>query len=106
MVERGLPERSLLNVNVPQGHPTGMAITVQGRRSHEGTILEGLDPRHQTYYWIEEGRDQWESDELSDIFAVRAGLVSITPLQADTTHQRMLPAFREWEKLLAARGER
>ena len=42
---------------------------MQGRRSHEGTILEGLDPRHRTYYWIEEGRDQWVSDEMSDIFA-------------------------------------
>jgi 5'-nucleotidase len=106
VVERGLPERTLLNVNVPQGKPTGMAITVQGRRSHEGTILEGLDPRHQTYYWIEEGRDQWERDELSDIFAVRSGLVSITPLQADTTHHRMLTAFRGWEKELATRSER
>jgi broad specificity polyphosphatase/5'/3'-nucleotidase SurE len=40
VLERGLPERTLLNVNVPPGRPTGVAITVQGRRSHEGTILE------------------------------------------------------------------
>lgn len=104
VVERGLPERTLLNVNVPQGRPTGMAITVQGRRSHEGTILEGLDPRHQTYYWIEEGRDQWVSDEVSDIFAVRSGIVSITPLHSDTTHHRMLGAFRDFEKELATRS--
>jgi 5'-nucleotidase len=104
VVDHGLPERTLLNVNVPQGRPTGIAITVQGQRSHEGTILEGLDPRHQTYYWIEEGRDQWVSDEMSDIFAVRSGIVSITPLQSDTTHHRMLGAFRGWEKELAARG--
>ena len=58
----GLPERTLLNVNVPAGKPVGVAVTVQGQRSHEGTILEGLDPRHRTYYWIEEGRDQWVSD--------------------------------------------
>jgi 5'-nucleotidase len=106
VVERGLPERTLLNVNVPQGRPTAMAITVQGRRSHEGTILEGLDPRHQTYYWIEEGRDQWVSDEMSDIFAVRSGIVSITPLHADSTHHRMLAAFRDFEKELASRSER
>ena len=62
---------------------------MQGRRSHEGTILEGLDPRHRTYYWIEEGRDQWVSDEMSDIFAVRSGLISVTPLQTDTTNHRV-----------------
>jgi 5'-nucleotidase len=70
---------------------------VQGRRNHEGTILEGLDPRHRTYYWIEEGRDQWESDEMSDIFAVRSGLVSVTPLQTDTTAHRALAPLRDWE---------
>jgi 5'-nucleotidase len=98
VLERGLPERTLLNVNVPPGRPTGVAITAQGRRVHEGTILEGLDPRHRTYYWIEEGRDQWLSDELSDIFAVRSGLISVTPLQTDTTNHRVVAQLREWER--------
>jgi 5'-nucleotidase len=102
VLERGLPERTLLNVNVPPGTPTGAAVTVQGRRAHEGTILEGLDPRHRTYYWIEEGRDQWESDEMSDIFAVRSGLVSVTPLQTDTTAHRALAPLRDWEAELEA----
>ena len=100
VLEKGLPERTLLNVNVPQGVPVGAAITVQGRREHEGTILEGLDPRRRTYYWIEEGRDNWVSDEMSDIHAVRQGLISITPLQTDTTHHAVLAAFRAWEPAL------
>ena len=98
VLERGLPERTLLNVNVPPGRPTGVAITVQGRRSHEGTILEGLDPRHRTYYWIEEGRDDWVSDDLSDIFAVRSGLISVSPLQTDTSNHRAVSPLREWQK--------
>ncbi len=106
VIERGLPEWTLLNVNVPAGRPTGVAVTVQGRRSHEGTILEGLDPRHRTYYWIEEGRDQWVSDEMSDIFAIRSGLVSVTPLQTDTTHHRVIGILREWERDLPPGGGR
>jgi 5'-nucleotidase len=97
VLDRGLPERTLLNVNVPPGRPEGVAVTVQGRREHEGTILEGLDPRRRTYYWIEEGRDRWVSDEMSDIFAIRKGLISITPLQTDTTHHAVLAALRAWE---------
>jgi 5'-nucleotidase len=96
----GLPERTLLNVNVPPGKPEGAAITVQGRREHEGTILEALDPRRRTYYWIEEGRDNWISDDMSDIFAVRKGLISITPLHSDTTHHAVIAAFRSWEAAL------
>jgi 5'-nucleotidase len=100
VIEKGLPERTLLNVNIPAGEPRGAVMTVQGRREHEGTILEGLDPRRRTYYWIEEGVDHWLSDELSDIHAVQQGLISITPLQTDTTHHAVLPAFRAWEAAL------
>ena len=100
VLEKGLPERTLLNVNVPPGAPVGAAFTVQGRREHEGTILEGLDPRRRTYYWIEEGRDNWVSDEMSDIHAVRQGLISVTPLQTDTTHHAVIAAFRAWEPAL------
>ena len=100
VLEKGLPERTLLNVNVPGGSPNGALVTVQGRREHEGTILEGLDPRRRTYYWIEEGSDTWVKDETSDIHAVRQGLISITPLQTDTTHHAVLQAFRAWEPVL------
>jgi 5'-nucleotidase len=105
VLDRGLPERTLLNVNVPPGRPAGVAVTVQGRREHEGTILEGLDPRRRTYYWIEEGRDRWVSDEMSDIFAIRKGLISITPLQTDTTHHAVLAALRAWEPELHPVGK-
>lgn len=100
VLEKGLPERTLLNVNVPPGRPRGAAITIQGRREHEGTILEALDPRRRTYYWIEEGRDRWLADEMSDIHAVRSGLVSVTPLQIDTTHHAAVHALRDWESSL------
>ena len=103
VLEKGMPEHTLLNVNVPPGKLNGFAWTVQGRREHEGTVLEGLDPRRKTYYWIEEGRDKWVSDELADIHAVRNGLVSITPLHNDMTHHAVIPAFKAWEALLGER---
>ncbi|HEV7500000.1 MAG TPA: hypothetical protein VGQ33_08365, partial [Vicinamibacteria bacterium] len=73
-----------------------------GRREHEGTIFEGLDPRRRTYYWIEEGKDHWISDEMSDIHAVRSGLISVSPLQSDTTHHAVVGAFRAWLPALGA----
>ena len=100
VLEHGLPERTLLNVIVPHGTPNGAVITVQGRRHHEGTILEGTDPRRRTYYWIEEGSDRWLADELSDIHALRSGLISVTQLQTDTTHHGALAALKNWEAAL------
>jgi 5'-nucleotidase len=106
VLSKGLPERTLLNVNVPPGVPAGVAMTVQGRREHEGTIFEGLDPRRRTYYWIEEGTDKWLSDEMSDIHAVRRGLISVSPLQTDTTHHAVVAAFKPWESALSGHGEK
>jgi 5'/3'-nucleotidase len=96
VLARGLPPATLLNVNVPATAPRGAMLTVQGRREHFGEVLEGLDPRRQTYYWIEEGRDRWQSDELADVSAVRHGFISVTPLQTDTTHHAALASFRPW----------
>jgi 5'-nucleotidase len=100
VLQHGLPERTLLNVNVPSGDARAAVITVQGRRQHEQTIMEGVDPRRRTYYWIEEGRDRWHADEMSDIHAVRRGLISVTPLQTDTTHHGALGVLRGWEAAL------
>jgi 5'-nucleotidase len=96
VLERGLPERTLLNVNVPAGPVRRIMLTIQGRREHESWILEGRDGRERTYYWIKEGLDQWRTDAVSDIHAVQQGIVSITPLQADTTNHAVLGAFRPW----------
>ena len=101
VLSKGLPERTLLNVNVPPGTPLGAVITVQGRRQHEGTIFEGIDPRRRPYYWIEEGTDNWLTDEMSDSHAVRKGLISVSPLHTDTTHHAVVSALRAWESLLA-----
>jgi 5'-nucleotidase len=100
VLTHGLPDRTLLNVNVPEGRPSRAVVTVQGKREHQGTVLEGVDPRRRTYYWIEEGNDRWVSDGLSDVGAVRSGLISVTPLQTDTTHHGVLATLREWEKVL------
>ncbi|MEZ5418677.1 MAG: 5'/3'-nucleotidase SurE [Vicinamibacterales bacterium] len=93
VLREGLPERVFLNVNVPKGEPKGVRLTVQGKRNHVTTIAERLDPRGQTYYWIEEGRDDWDPHDRSDFLACRNGYVSITPLQPDMTAHTGAPAW-------------
>lgn len=104
VLEHGLPPGTLLNVNVPPGEPRGATLTVQGRRDHLGEVLEGLDPRRQTYYWIEEGRDRWQTDDMADVSAVRSGFISVTPLQTDTTHHATLASFRTWLAQVTVKG--
>jgi 5'-nucleotidase len=84
----GLPPRTFLNVNVPHVRPKGIRLTVQGARNHATTVTERHDPRGRAYYWIGEGQDEWLPRGRSDYEAIRAGYVSVTPLQSDlTAHQ-------------------
>jgi 5'-nucleotidase len=85
VLAHGLPARVLLNVNVPQGRPTGWATTIQAARTHTTNVLRRDDPWGRPYYWQDEGRVQWAPRSDTDYEAVMAGLISVTPLHADLT---------------------
>ncbi len=85
VLREGLPPRTFLNVNVPHGTPKGVRLSVQGKRNHATTVTERRDPRGRPYYWIGEGQDEWLANGDSDYEAIRAGYVSVTPLQSDLT---------------------
>jgi 5'-nucleotidase len=95
VLERGLPSRTFININVPEGTPRGMRVTVQSRRNHITVVAEREDPRGRPYYWIEEGQNDWEPHDRSDYQAVRDGYVSITPLQPDLTAHDALSFVEE-----------
>src|SRR5438876_4768769 len=95
VLDRPLPLRTFLNINVPKGQPKGYRVTVQAKRNHVTSVAERHDPKGQPYYWIQEGQNEWEPHDRSDYQAVRDGFVSITPLQPDLTAYDVLPAVEE-----------
>lgn len=103
LLEEGLPPDTLLNVNVPAVPPEGIrgvALTRQGRRAYRESIVEKLDPRGKTYYWIGGSEPEWERLGDSDYDAVMAGKISLTPLRLDLTHYEALRSLRAWEEQL------
>jgi 5'-nucleotidase len=96
VLSEGLPEGTILNVNVPPGQIRGSRITHQGVMSARTTIIEGVDPRGRPYYWIGEQQTSWKQEENSDFVAVEQGLVSITPLRTDMTDYRAMEKLRSW----------
>jgi 5'-nucleotidase len=90
VLEQGLPPRTFLNVNVPARRAHGFRTTVQARRRQSTTVRQGEDPRGRKYYWIEEVQSDWDPDPRSDYEAIRAGWISVTPLQLDLTAREAL----------------
>jgi 5'-nucleotidase len=97
VLANGLPPRTLLNINVPREPAHGTRVTVQARRRYYPDALEAEDPRGRPYFWIREGRADWEPDGSSDYQAVRDGWISVTPLQPDLTHREVMAALAALE---------
>jgi 5'-nucleotidase len=95
LLQRPLPARTFLNVNLPGGEPRGIRVTVQAARNHITSVGERHDPKGRPYYWIEEGQDAWQPHDRSDYQAVRDGYVSVTPLHPDLTAHQSLAAVEE-----------
>ena len=47
--------------------------------------MSGDDPWGRPYFWLDEGRVEWAPRRDTDHQAVKAGLISVTPLHADLT---------------------
>jgi 5'-nucleotidase len=90
VLERGLPPRTFLNVNVPPVEARGFRVTVQAKRNHLTSVTRGVDPRGKRYYWIDEAEYDWQPHDQSDYQAVRDGWISVTPLQPDFTNHEAL----------------
>jgi 5'-nucleotidase len=93
----GLPEFTLLNVNVPKGVPRGIRITKQGFKSARPVISEHIDPRGKPYYWIGEVREGFRAEGGTDFEAVDEGYVSVTPMRGDMTNHNALEIMKNWD---------
>ena len=87
VLENKLPEKTLLNINVPSGERYNtIQITKQGRRLWQDAIQETLDPWGNKRYWIGGGTSLADPEQDTDVYVFSAGNVSITPIQLDLTN--------------------
>ncbi len=100
VMENGLPEGVLLNVNVPylrEDEIRGFLITRQGLRLYRDALDARRDPRGRPYYWIGGDFPTGVDEPGTDFGAIRAGYVSITPLQLDLTAREAMEELMKWE---------
>ena len=99
VTERGLPAKSVLNVNVPArpaAEIKGVRITKLGQRVYEDALIERVDPRGRNYYWIGGDAPIWQPEPESDFLAVDEGYVSVTPLHLDLTDNTLRAKLETW----------
>ncbi|HUT73941.1 MAG TPA: 5'/3'-nucleotidase SurE [Armatimonadota bacterium] len=95
----GLPRDTFLNVNIPDLEPrgvAGIAVTRQGRRRYQSRVDQRLDPRGRPYYWLGGDLHDEDRDTATDVGALAAGMISITPIHLDLTDHGFLEELSAW----------
>ena len=99
VLREGFPaEADVINVNIPSLIRGGYEVTRLSRKLFHTGVEKRLDPRGRPYFWIN-GPLVEDSEEGTDVHAVRKGNISITPITldctahaADGTMRRLFPA--------------
>ncbi|MGD8498733.1 MAG: 5'/3'-nucleotidase SurE [Chromatiales bacterium] len=94
-----LPPDTILNVNVPDlpwDSIRGYQATRLGHRHQAEGVVETVDPRGRTGYWVGPAGPEQDAGPGTDFFAVREGFVSVTPIQVDLTRYDALDGLAGW----------
>jgi 5'-nucleotidase len=99
VAKNGLPNDTLLNVNVPplkEKDIRGVRITRQGKSRWDDTFEVRRDPNNREYYWLTGKLDILDTAEDTDLIAIFNKYVSVTPIQFDLTNYKAIETLEQW----------
>ncbi len=98
LLEAGWPKDVVINLNFPNrppGEVDAVEVTRQGFRDiHNMRAEKRTDLRGRDYYWMGFTARRPAVDEGTDLAAVLAGRISVTPLHIDLTHMPTVHALK------------
>ncbi len=100
LLHNGLPNTTLLNVNVPylpDERIKGWMPTRLGLRVYRDALDRREDPRGRPYFWIGGDVPTGVPEAGTDFGALAEGYVSITPLKLDLTDYQALERLQVWQ---------
>ncbi|HWR31656.1 MAG TPA: 5'/3'-nucleotidase SurE [Negativicutes bacterium] len=101
IIEKKMPAFSLLNINVPPipaAEIQGVSITKLGAIEYENAFDKRVDPRGRTYYWMAGTPMETLNSDDTDVAAIRANRISLTPIHFDLTDYTLLNNLQQWNK--------
>ncbi|WP_439813918.1 5'/3'-nucleotidase SurE [Zavarzinia sp. CC-PAN008] len=98
LLQADWPRDIVMNVNFPDRPPDGIAgieVTTQGRREQsEIAISKRTDARGFHYYWMGFKRVPFRAADGTDLGAIQAGRIAVTPLHLDLSHHATLDGLK------------
>ena len=102
-----LPDGTLLNVNCPAGDASGVEVTRLGKRIYRDELKLTDEQDDRRRYWIYGADPGFHDEPGTDLAAVAAGRIAVTPLHFDLTDTRGMDALdrHDLARLLAPAAE-
>ena len=99
VIEKGLPQGVLLNVNIPNVKNAeeikDVLITEQGMAHWQEKFDKRIDPKGRTYYWMTGKKRERKEAETIDDTAIKNNYISVTPVQFNLTAHDKLEQIKE-----------
>ena len=101
VLENGLAEGSLLNVNIPNvaaDELQGIRVCRQAEARWIEEFKEAIDPRGQKYYWLTGRFETQDHREDTDLWALTNHYISVVPSMHDLTNYKALTGMKAMEQ--------
>jgi 5'-nucleotidase len=102
ILQHGLPEGTLLNVNIPplpRSEIKGVRVARHGSGRYAGAFAEREDPAGRKYYWLTGKREMPRHAPLDDDVLVNAGYAAISPIRFQLTDETLMADIQSWESI-------
>ncbi len=97
-LQHGIPEGTVLNVNIPKtdAEPKGIKVCRQARANWKEKFDKRKSPTGKDYYWLTGEFELLDEGEDTDEWALAHGYVSVVPTQFDLTAHQVIPQVNNW----------
>ncbi|TXE09236.1 5'/3'-nucleotidase SurE [Gelidibacter salicanalis] len=99
VLQHGLPEGVVLNVNIPklpQKEIKGIKVCRQAKANWEEEFDKRKNPQGRDYYWLTGKFVNLDQGEDTDEWALENGYVSVVPVQFDLTAHHYIQNLNSW----------
>ena len=98
VLENGLPEGIVLNVNFPKTDTfKGIKICRQAKGNWEEKFDKRVNPTGKEYYWLSGKFTNLDKGEDTDVWALEHDYVSVVPVQFDLTAHYFIQKLNNWD---------
>ncbi|MGB1268181.1 MAG: 5'/3'-nucleotidase SurE [Flavobacteriaceae bacterium] len=97
VLEHGLPEGVVLNVNFPKGNINGIKVCRQAKANWIEEFDKRTSPQGKEYYWLTGNFVNLDKGEDTDLFALDNGYATVVPVQFDLTAHHYIQQLNTWD---------